>query len=74
MFGVGVQDILGVTAVMITCSYHQQEFVRVGYFVHNDYESAELRETPPEKPDMSQKISRNIMVSYDWSGGDLTVI
>merc|ERR1719219_821018 len=55
------KDILGVTAVMITCSYHQQEFVRVGYFVHNDYESAELRETPPENPDMSQKISRNIM-------------
>ena len=50
------------TAVMITCSYHQQEFVRVGYFVHNDYESQELRETPPENPDMSQKISRNIMV------------
>ena len=62
------------TAVMITCSYHQQEFVRVGYFVHNDYESAELRETPPENPDMSQKISRNIMVSSDWRKGNSDLI
>ena len=59
---------------MITCSYHQQEFVRVGYFVHNDYESAELRETPPENPDMSQKISRNIMVSSDWREGNSDLI
>jgi len=59
------KDILGVTAVMITCSYHQQEFVRVGYFVHNDYESEELKEkekeNPSPAPDMSQTISRSIM-------------
>ena len=57
------KDILGVTAVMITCSYHEQEFVRVGYFVHNDYESEELKdpEKRPENPDMSQTITRNIM-------------
>ena len=59
------KDILGVTAVMITCSYHQQEFVRVGYFVHNDYESEELKEkekeNPSAAPDMSQTISRSIM-------------
>jgi len=59
------KDVLGVTAVMITCSYHEQEFVRVGYFVHNDYESEELREkqkeNPSETPDMSQTITRNIM-------------
>merc|ERR1719211_680275 len=50
---------------MITCSYHQQEFVRVGYFVHNDYESEELKEkekeNPSAAPDMSQTISRSIM-------------
>ena len=63
LYKVLMKDILGVTAVMITCSYHQQEFVRVGYFVHNDYEAEELRETPPDNPDMNQKISRNIMVS-----------
>ena len=57
------KDILGVTAVMITCSYHEQEFVRVGYFVHNDYESEDLKdpEKRPELPDMTQTINRNIM-------------
>ena len=34
--------------VLVTCSYHEQEFVRVGYFVHNDYEDPELKENPPE--------------------------
>merc|ERR1712233_283354 len=56
-----VKDLLGATVVLISCSYHGQEFIRVGYFVHNDYESEELRETPPETPDMSQPITRNIM-------------
>jgi len=55
------KDLLGATVVLISCSYHGQEFIRVGYFVHNDYESEELRETPPETPDVSQPISRSIM-------------
>ena len=55
------RDILGVTAVFVTCSYHEHEFIRVGYFVHNDYESEEARETPPEVPDMTQTINRSIM-------------
>merc|ERR1712034_113559 len=54
-------DLLGATVVLISCSYHGQEFIRVGYFVHNDYEAEELRETPPETPDMSQPITRSIM-------------
>jgi len=56
-----VKDLLGATVVLISCSYHGQEFIRVGYFVHNDYESEELRETPPETPDLTQPITRNIM-------------
>ena len=32
---------------------------QVGYFVHNDYESDELRETPPETPDLTQPITRS---------------
>ena len=59
------KDILGVTAVMITCSYHKQEFVRVGYYVSNEYESEELKEkekeNPSPAPDMSQPITRSIM-------------
>ena len=30
-------DIIGVTVILITCSYREQEFVRVGYYVNNEY-------------------------------------
>jgi histone chaperone ASF1 len=32
------EDILGVTVVLVTCSYREKEFVRVGYYVNNEYE------------------------------------
>jgi len=54
------KDLTGATVVLITCSYHNQEFIRVGYFVHNDYETEEMKENPPEKADISL-IHRNIM-------------
>lgn len=40
-------DVLGVTVVLITCSFRNQEFVRVGYYVNNEYEDPVLRENPP---------------------------
>jgi hypothetical protein len=45
---------VGVTVVLITCTYHGQEFIRVGYYVNNEYPDPELRENPPPKPDFSQ--------------------
>lgn len=30
-------DLLGVTVVLITCSYREKEFVRIGYYVNNEY-------------------------------------
>jgi histone chaperone ASF1 len=30
-------EILGVTVVLVTCSYKEREFVRVGYYVNNEY-------------------------------------
>lgn len=45
---------VGVTVVLITCTYHGQEFIRVGYYVNNEYPNPELRENPPLKPDFSQ--------------------
>ena len=30
-------DLLGVTVVLVTCSYKEREFVRVGYYVNNEY-------------------------------------
>ncbi|XP_006751546.1 histone chaperone ASF1B [Leptonychotes weddellii] len=55
-------DAVGVTVVLITCTYHGQEFIRVGYYVNNEYPSPELRENPPLKPDFSQ-LQRNILAS-----------
>jgi len=70
------KDLLGATVVLVTCSYHEQEFVRVGYFVHNDYEDPEMKENPPEVPEIA-KIQRSIMAEeprvtrfrINWSGG-----
>ncbi|UKZ76339.1 hypothetical protein TrVFT333_004041 [Trichoderma virens FT-333] len=43
-------DILGVTVVLLTCAYDGREFVRVGYYVNNEYDSEELNAEPPTKP------------------------
>jgi len=56
-----VKDVLGATVVLISCSYHEQEFIRVGYFVNNHYEKEETKENPPETPDLTQPIVRSIM-------------
>eukprot|EP01134_Creolimax_fragrantissima_P007339 CFRG7339T1 len=55
-------SLAGVTVVLLSCSYKEQEFVRVGYYVHNDYLDPELQENPPETPDIS-KLTRNILTS-----------
>lgn len=54
------EDIIGVTVLLLTCSYLGQEFVRVGYYVNNDYEEEQLREEPPPKVQID-KVQRNIL-------------
>ena len=49
------------TAILLTCSYHNQEFFRVGYYVNNLYEDPELNENPPAEPEIS-KLVRHILV------------
>jgi len=47
------EDLLGVTVVLVTCSYKEREFVRVGYYVNNEYpglEPAAPGEDPPPPP------------------------
>uniref|UniRef100_A0A2M4AYP3 Putative histone chaperone asf1 n=1 Tax=Anopheles triannulatus TaxID=58253 RepID=A0A2M4AYP3_9DIPT len=56
------QDAVGVTVVLLTCSYRNQEFVRVGYFINNEYADPELRENPPPKP-LFHKMTRNILAT-----------
>ncbi|KAM8824107.1 histone chaperone asf1b-B-like [Synchiropus picturatus] len=55
-------DAVGVTVVLITCTYRGQEFIRIGYYVNNEYTEPELRENPPIKPDYTQ-LQRNILAS-----------
>lgn len=37
-------DLIGVTVILLTCSYNEQEFVRVGYYVNTEYEEGELKD------------------------------
>ena len=53
-------EILGVTVVLLTCSYDEREFVRVGYYVNNEYDSPELNEDPPAKP-IIERVRRNVL-------------
>jgi histone chaperone ASF1 len=56
-------DIVGVTAILLTCSYNNtQEFFRVGYYVNNAYseEFPDLIENPPAHPDIA-KLTRHIL-------------
>jgi histone chaperone ASF1 len=41
------EDLLGVTVVLVTCSYKEREFVRVGYYVNNEYHDPNA---PPPVP------------------------
>lgn len=54
------EDIIGVTVLLLTCSYVGQEFMRVGYYVNNDYEEEQLREEPPAKL-LLDRVQRNIL-------------
>lgn len=53
-------EILGVTVILLTCSYDGREFVRVGYYVNNEYDSEELNADPPAKP-IIERIRRNVL-------------
>jgi len=55
-------DLVGVTVVLLTCSYRAAEFIRIGYYVSNDYTQPELKETNPSPPQMD-KLQRNILAT-----------
>lgn len=41
------EDILGVAALILTGSYKDQEFVRVGYYQNTEYDNEEMKEAQP---------------------------
>ncbi|RQM06220.1 hypothetical protein DH86_00003327 [Scytalidium sp. 3C] len=53
-------EILGVTVILLTCAYDGREFVRVGYYVNNEYDSDELNADPPAKP-LIDRVKRNVL-------------
>ena len=69
-------DILGVTVILITCSYKEQEFARVGYYVNNEYGEEFDPEVGPPKPLDMSKVNRQILADkprvtrfpIDWGG------
>jgi histone chaperone ASF1 len=56
------EAILGNTVIIITASYRDKEFVRVGYYVNMDYIDEELRENHPEDKVIWDKLSRNVLI------------
>lgn len=57
-----VQDAVGVTVILLSCSYRSKEFIRVGYYVNIEYVDPELRENPPAQP-IFEKLQRNILAT-----------
>lgn len=39
-------EVLGVTVVLVTCSYKEREFIRVGYYVNNEYQDPNAPQAP----------------------------
>jgi len=55
------QDLLGVAALILTGSYAEQEFVRVGYYQNTEYEGGEEEKTAMEgKKVVVDKLVRDI--------------
>ncbi|KAJ2838200.1 Histone chaperone asf1, partial [Coemansia erecta] len=54
------EDIIGVTVILLSCSYKEKEFVRIGYYVDNMYTDEELQANPPESP-LLDRIFRRIL-------------
>lgn len=53
-------EIIGVTVILLSCSYQEREFVRVGYYVNNEYTDEALALEPPAKP-VVEKVQRHIL-------------
>ena len=54
-------DLLGATAVMLSCFYREKEFVRVGYWVNVSYNQPLAEGEEPPKAPPQEHISREVM-------------
>ena len=68
-------DLIGVAAILLSCSYNNQEFFRCGYYLNINYDNEEMNINMPEKV-MVDHLVRNLLadkpriVRYeiDWEG------
>lgn len=74
---IAVPDLLGVTVLLITSSYLEQEFVRIGYYVNNEYNDPTYNPEEPLPANVDiNNVYRNILadrpivtrLTIDWSG------
>lgn len=71
------QDLIGVTVILLSCSYLNQKFVQIGYFVNNEYAEPFEPENYPNPVDIS-KLYRSILADeprvtrfpIDWTGNN----
>jgi len=69
-------DVIGVTVVLVTCSYKDQEFARIGYYVNNEYAEEYDFEVGPPSPIDLNKVNRTILADkprvtrfpINWTG------
>ncbi|CAI2334734.1 unnamed protein product [Caenorhabditis sp. 36 PRJEB53466] len=54
-----VDDIVGVSVLLLRCKYNEQEFINMGWFVANEYTDEALKENPPAQP-IVEKLSRKV--------------
>ena len=68
-------EILGVTAIILCCTYNNQEFFRCGYYLNISYDNEEMNMNMPEKIAVEHLV-RNLLASkprivkyeIDWEG------
>jgi histone chaperone ASF1 len=73
------EDLLGVTVILVTCSYLEQEFIRIGYYVNNAPAEGYDPENPPANVDIAT-VMRNILadqprvtrIPINWNGQEMT--
>jgi len=69
------EDLIGVTVLLVTCSYMDAKFVQIGYYVNNEYAEPFEPEQYPNPVDIS-KLYRNLLADQprvtrypiDWTG------
>ena len=54
------EDVLGVAALILTGSYNDQEFVRVGYYQNTEYDNEEMRAAEKIEPIVFERLQRDI--------------